>query len=572
MGHMIIDGRKVEFTDEKNVLSVIRKAGINIPTLCYHSEVSTFGACRLCTVEDERGKTFASCSEQPRDGMVIYTNSGRVKKYRKLIVELLLAAHCRDCTTCVKSGECVLQELAHRLGVQTIRFKNTREYHELDTSSPSLVRDPNKCILCGNCVRACEELQGIGALGFAFRGTEAMVMPAFNKKIAETECVNCGQCRVYCPTGAIAIKTHMDEAWEALADPNIRVVAQIAPAVRVAVGDHYGLTKGKSVMGKIVNALHRMGFDEVYDTSFSADLTIMEESAEFLDRIKKGEKLPLLTSCCPAWVKFITDQYKEYIPNLSTCRSPQGMLSAVIKEYFRDPEHAGGKKTVMISIMPCTAKKFECLRPEFHDSGYQDVDISLTVVELANMIKAAGINFKELEETPFDTPFGLGSGAGEIFGATGGVMEAALRTVYEVITGKELPRLDFTEVRGVEGLKEAVIDIDGLEVKVAVVHSLSNAREMLRKVRAGKADYHFIEVMACPGGCVGGGGTPVRSWKKVKARLDAAYELDKQLPIRKSHENPAIKEIYAEFLGEPLSEKAHHLLHTSYISRRDLLS
>ena len=572
MGHMIIDGRKVEFTDEKNVLSVIRKAGINIPTLCYHSEVSTFGACRLCTVEDERGKTFASCSEQPRDGMVIYTNSGRVKKYRKLIVELLLAAHCRDCTTCVKSGECVLQELAHRLGVQTIRFKNTREYHELDTSSPSLVRDPNKCILCGNCVRACEELQGIGALGFAFRGTEAMVMPAFNKKIAETECVNCGQCRVYCPTGAIAIKTHMDEAWEALADPNIRVVAQIAPAVRVAVGDHYGLTKGKSVMGKIVNALHRMGFDEVYDTSFSADLTIMEESAEFLDRIKKGEKLPLLTSCCPAWVKFITDQYKEYIPNLSTCRSPQGMLSAVIKEYFRDPEHAGGKKTVMISIMPCTAKKFECLRPEFHDSGYQDVDLSLTVVELANMIKAAGINFKELEETPFDTPFGLGSGAGEIFGATGGVMEAALRTVYEVITGKELPRLDFTEVRGVEGLKEAVIDIDGLEVKVAVVHSLSNAREMLRKVRAGKADYHFIEVMACPGGCVGGGGTPVRSWKKVKARLDAAYELDKQLPIRKSHENPAIKEIYAEFLGEPLSEKAHHLLHTSYISRRDLLS
>ena len=572
MGHMIIDGRKVEFTDEKNVLSVIRKAGINIPTLCYHSEVSTFGACRLCTVEDERGKTFASCSEQPRDGMVIYTNSGRVKKYRKLIVELLLAAHCRDCTTCVKSGECVLQELAHRLGVQTIRFKNTREYHELDTSSPSLVRDPNKCILCGDCVRACEELQGIGALGFAFRGTEAMVMPAFNKKIAETECVNCGQCRVYCPTGAIAIKTHMDEAWEALADPNIRVVAQIAPAVRVAVGDHYGLTKGKSVMGKIVNALHRMGFDEVYDTSFSADLTIMEESAEFLDRIKKGEKLPLLTSCCPAWVKFITDQYKEYIPNLSTCRSPQGMLSAVIKEYFRDPEHAGGKKTVMISIMPCTAKKFECLRPEFHDSGYQDVDISLTVVELANMIKAAGINFKELEETPFDTPFGLGSGAGEIFGATGGVMEAALRTVYEVITGKELPRLDFTEVRGVEGLKEAVIDIDGLEVKVAVVHSLSNAREMLRKVRAGKADYHFIEVMACPGGCVGGGGTPVRSWKKVKARLDAAYELDKQLPIRKSHENPAIKEIYAEFLGEPLSEKAHHLLHTSYISRRDLLS
>ena len=350
MGYMMIDGRKIEFTDEKNVLSVIRKAGINIPTLCYHSEVSTFGACRLCMVEDERGKMFASCSEEPRDGMTIYTNSGRIKKYRKLIVELLLAAHCRDCTTCVKSGECILQELAHRLGVNTIRFENTREPYELDTSSPSLVRDPNKCILCGDCVRACEELQGIGALGFAFRGTDAMVMPAFNKKIAQTDCVNCGQCRIYCPTGAISIKTHTDLVWDALADPNVRVVAQIAPAVRVAVGDHYGLSKGRSVMGKIVNALHRMGFDEVYDTSFSADLTIMEESAEFLDRIKKGEKLPLLTSCCPAWVKFITDQYKDYIPNLSTCRSPQGMLSAVIKEYFRQPEHQDGKKTVMVSI------------------------------------------------------------------------------------------------------------------------------------------------------------------------------------------------------------------------------
>ena len=572
MGTMTIDGRKVEFTDEKNVLTVIRNAGINIPTLCYHSELSTFGACRLCTVEDDRGRTFASCSEQPRDGMVIYTNSGRIKKYRKLIVELLLAAHCRDCTTCVKSGECILQELAHRLGVRNIRFENTREQHEIDESSPSIIRDPNKCILCGNCVRACEELQGIGALGFAFRGTEAMVMPAFNKKITETQCVNCGQCRVYCPTGAISIRTHMDEVWDALADKDTRVVAQIAPAVRVAVGDHYGLAKGRSVMGKIVNALHKMGFDEVYDTTFSADLTIMEEGYELLDRIKNGGTLPMITSCCPGWVKFCETFSPKELDHLSSAKSPQQMFGAVIKTYYAEKAGVDPKDICSISIMPCTAKKFECLRPEFHDSGYQDVDLSLTVVELANMIKAAGINFKELEETPFDTPFGLGSGAGEIFGATGGVMEAALRTVYEVITGKELPRLDFTEVRGVEGLKEAVIDIDGLEVKVAVVHSLSNAREMLRKVRAGKADYHFIEVMACPGGCVGGGGTPVRSWKKVKARLDAAYELDKQLPIRKSHENPAIKEIYAEFLGEPLSEKAHHLLHTSYISRRDLLS
>ena len=320
MGTMIIDGRKVEFTNEKNVLSVIRNAGINIPTLCYHSEVSTFGACRLCTVEDDKGRTFASCSEEPRDGMVIYTNSGKIKKYRKLIVELLLAAHCRDCTTCVKSGECNLQALAHRLGVTSVRFENTREIRPIDDSSPALIRDPNKCILCGDCVRACEELQGIGALGFAFRGTDAMVMPAFDKKIAETDCVNCGQCRVFCPTGAISIRTHMDEVWEALADPNIRVVAQVAPAVRVAVGDNYGLTKGRSVMGKIVTVLHRMGFDEVFDTTFSADLTVMEESAEFLNRVQAGIKLPLLTSCCPAWVKFVKDQYPEYLDNVSTCR------------------------------------------------------------------------------------------------------------------------------------------------------------------------------------------------------------------------------------------------------------
>ena len=308
MGTMTIDGRKVEFTNEKNVLSVIRKAGINLPTLCYHSEVSTFGACRLCTVEDDRGRTFASCSEEPRDGMVIYTNTGRIKKYRRLIVELLLAAHCRDCTTCVKNGECVLQGLAARMNISTVRFENTRELRPLDTSSPALVRDPNKCILCGDCVRACEEIQGVGALGFAFRGTDAMVMPAFNKPIAETDCVNCGQCRVYCPTGAISIKTNMDEVWDALADPNTRVVAQVAPAVRVAVGDAFGLPAGRSVMGKIVTMLHRLGFDEVYDTTFSADLTIMEETKEFLERVGQGKNLPLLTSCCPAWVKFVHDQ------------------------------------------------------------------------------------------------------------------------------------------------------------------------------------------------------------------------------------------------------------------------
>ena len=561
MGTMTIDGRKVEFTDEKNVLTVIRKAGINIPTLCYHSEVSTFGACRLCTVEDDRGRTFASCSEEPRDGMVIYTNSGRIKKYRKLIVELLLAAHCRDCTTCIKSGECILQELAHRLGVREIRFENTREIHEIDTSSPSIVRDPNKCILCGDCVRACEELQGIGALGFAYRGTEAMVMPAFNKKIAETDCVNCGQCRVFCPTGAISIKTHMDEVWEALADPNVRVVAQIAPSVRVAVGDHYGQPKGRSVMGKIVNALHRMGFDEVYDTTFSADLTIMEESAEFLKRVEKGENLPLLTSCCPAWVKFITDQYKDYIPNISTCRSPQGMMSAVIKEYFRDPENAKGKKTVMVSIMPCTAKKAEAIRPNSFTKGEQDTDIVITTTELIRMIDNFGLDFASLDPEACDMPFGFGSGGGVIFGVTGGVTEAVLRRLCPEHTKEAMREISECGVRGDEGIKEFSVPYKGMEVKICVASGLANARIVMDRVKNGEAEYHLIEVMACRRGCIMGGGQPTRAGDRTKAaRARGLYNADNTMIIKKSDENPLVIELYDTLL----KGKEHELLHNGF--------
>lgn len=558
MGHMIIDGRKVEFTDEKNVLSVIRKAGINIPTLCYHSEVSTFGACRLCTVEDDRGRTFASCSEEPRDGMVIYTNSGRIKKYRKLIVELLLAAHCRDCTTCVKSGECILQELAHRLGVHEIRFENTREPRELDLSSPSIVRDPNKCILCGDCVRACEELQGIGALGFAFRGTDAMVMPAFNKKISETQCVNCGQCRVYCPTGAISIRTNMDEVWDALSDPDVRVVAQIAPAVRVAVGDAFGLPKGRSVMGKIVNVLHRMGFDEVYDTTFSADLTIMEETAEFLERVKKGENLPLLTSCCPAWVKFVTDQYQDFVPNISTCRSPQGMMSAVIKEYFRDPEHSKGKKTFMVSIMPCTAKKMEIKRPNSFTKGEQDTDVVLTTTELIRMINNTGIDFASLAPEACDMPFGFGSGGGVIFGVTGGVTEAVLRRLCPEHTKAAMDDIAECGVRGEEGIKEFSIPYEGMEVKICVVNGLANARIVMDKVKSGEAQYHLIEVMACRRGCIMGGGQPTRAGVRTKsARMRGLYNADNTTIIKKSDENPMVLELYEGLL----KGKEHELLH-----------
>ena len=558
MGTMTIDGRKVQFTDEKNVLSVIRNAGIDIPTLCYHSEVSTFGACRLCTVEDDRGRTFASCSEEPRDGMVIFTNTGRIKRHRKLILELLLAAHCRDCTTCVKSGECNLQMLAHRLGVTQVRFANTREIHEVDTSSPSIVRDPNKCILCGDCIRACDELQGIGALGFAFRGTDAMVMPAFNKKIAQTLCVNCGQCRVYCPTGAISIHTNTDEVWEALGDPEVRVVAQVAPAVRVAVGDAFGIERGKSVMGKIVNVLHRLGFDEVYDTAFSADLTVMEESAEFLNRVEAGIKLPLLTSCCPSWVKFVTDQYPEFKANLSTCRSPQGMMSALVKEWYRDPKNAKGKRTVMVSIMPCTAKKMEAKRPNSFTKGEQDTDIVITTTELIRMIRNSGIDFACLTPEASDVPFGFGSGGGVIFGVTGGVTEAVLRRLIPEHDKVALDAIAECGVRGDDAIKSFQFDYNGRTLSICVVSGLIHAREVMEQVKAGELHYDLIEVMACRRGCIMGGGQPPRAGNRTKAaRAKGIYNADNLAIIKKPDENPMVMSLYEGLL----KGKAHELLH-----------
>ena len=558
MGIMTIDGRRVEFTNEKNVLSIIRKAGIDIPTLCYHSELSTFGACRLCTVEDDRGRLFATCSEEPRDGMVIYTNSGKVKKYRKLIVELLLAAHCRDCTTCVKSGNCNLQELAHRMGITSVRFENTREPQELDYSSPAIIRDPNKCILCGNCVRACEELQGIGALGFAFRGTEAMVMPAFNKKIAETDCVGCGQCRVFCPTGAISIHPNKDEVWDALADPNVRVIAQVAPAVRVAVGDAFGLPKGQSVMGKIVNVLHRMGFDEVYDTTFTADVTVMEESAEFLGRVAAGEKLPLLTSCCPAWVKFVCDQYPEFKDNISTCRSPQGMLSALAKEWFRNPEKSGGKKTVMVSFMPCTAKKLEINRPNSYTKGEKDTDYVITTSELIDMIRTSGIDFASLESEATDVPFGLGSGGGVLFGVTGGVTEAVLRRLVPAGDKIAMDMVANCGVRGDDAIKEVTIPYNGIDVKICIVSGLANARTVLERVKSGEAEYHLIEVMACRRGCIMGGGQPRNAGDRTKAaRAKGLYCADNEAMLKRSDDNPMMQSLYEGFL----KGKEHELLH-----------
>lgn len=561
MGIMTIDGQAIEFTDEPNVLSVIRKAGIDIPTLCYHSELSIYGACRLCTVEDDRGKTFASCSEKPRDGMIIYTNTPRLMRYRKLILELLLAAHCRDCTTCIKSGECHLQELAHRMGVHEIRFENVREIQPIDTSSHAIIRDPNKCILCGDCVRMCDNVQNINAIDFAYRGTDAQVIPAFNKKIAETDCVGCGQCRVVCPTGAISIHTNIDEVWEALADKNTKVIAQIAPAVRVAIGDNFGYAKGENVMGKLVGVLHRLGFDEVYDTSYGADLTVVEESKEFIERFTSGEKMPLFTSCCPAWVKYCENKYPEFVPNLSTCRSPQQMFGAVVREYYKDPEKNEGKKIVSVSIMPCTAKKEEILRPESYTNGKQDVDYVLTTTEIVRMIRKSGIVFDKVEIEAADVPFGIGSGSGVIFGVTGGVTEAVLRRLQQGHNRVDMESIKKSGVRGDDGIKVLTYNYNGIEIKAAVVNGLANADKVLQQIKNHEAEYDFVEVMACRRGCIMGGGQPVNAGPRTrKARMKGLYDTDVNTQIKKSNENPMILSLYDTLL----KGKEHELLHRNF--------
>ena len=562
MGTITINGKKVEFTNEKNLLTIIRKAGIEIPTLCYQPELSVFGACRLCTVEDDRGRCFASCSEEPRDGMVIFTHTERLRKHRKLIIELLLAAHCRDCTTCDKHGKCTLQRLAYQHGINNVRFANHREPMHVDFSSPSIVRDPNKCILCGCCVRVCNEIQSVGVLGFAHRGTDATVVPAFNRDLADTNCVGCGQCRAVCPTGALTIHHNMTDVWQALGDPNTRVVAQIAPAVRVAVGEAFGLPKGESSMGKIVAALHRMGFDQVFDTTYSADLTIMEESAEFLERVGKGEKLPLLTSCCPAWVKFVENEFPEFKPNISTCRSPQGMFSAVLKEYYRDEANAGGKKTFVVSIMPCTAKKMEAQRPNSYTHGQKDTDAVLTTAELIRMIDAHGISFENLPSEACDMPFGIGSGGGVIFGTTGGVTEAVLRRLTQGSDIASLNAIADCGVRGDQGIREFTVPYNGLEVRICVASGLANARKVLETVKSGEKTYHFIEVMACSGGCVMGGGQPADGARSVRkeTRTRGLYAADGDMAIKKSNDNPLMDVFYNGYF----KGKAHELLHNPH--------
>lgn len=564
MGYMTINNRRVAFTDEKNVLSVIRKSGIDLPTFCYHSELSIYGACRMCVVEDERGKVFASCSEVPRDGMVIYTNTPRLQHHRKMIIELLLSSHCRDCTTCAKNGVCTLQKLASQLGISEIRFENHKKPLPLDTSSDCVIRDPNKCILCGDCVRTCDEIQGLGILDFAFRGSKMQVMPAFNRELAETDCVGCGQCRAVCPTGAISIRQDVDPVWKALADKNIRVVAQIAPAVRVAIGDKFGIPKGENTLGRLVAALRHMGFDEVYDTNFGADLTVMEESAELLERLKSGKNLPLFTSCCPGWVKFCENRYPEFRENISTCRSPQAMFGALLKEEARmkaaeaEKEGRSLRKTVVISIMPCTAKKAEIKRPEHFTEGQQDVDYVLTTTEVTRMIKEAGIDLSQIEPEALDMPFGLSSGAAAIFGVTGGVTEAVLRRLVHSSRMEDLQDISFTGIRGIEGIKEASIQLEDRTVKIAVVNGLRCAETLLERIKAGEVQYDFVEVMACKRGCIAGGGQPVPIGPRTKqARLDGMYKIDSMAQIKRSDENPIIAEVYEGIL----KGKEHKLLH-----------
>ena len=549
MGSMMIDGQKVEFSDEKNILDVIRKAGIELPTFCYHSELSIYGACRMCMIEDKWGSTMTSCSTPPKDDMEIWTNTAKLKKHRKMILELLLANHDRECTTCEKSGRCKLQEIALKVGVRQIRFGQEKKLMPIDDLGPSIVRNPNKCILCGDCVRACQEIQGVGVLDFAYRGSELQVTTAFNKPLHEVDCVNCGQCRVVCPTGALMIKKDMDKAYEALQNKNKRVIAQIAPAVRVAIGEDFGMAPGAISMGKIVAALRKLGFDQIFDTAVGADLTVIEEAEELMDRVQNNEKLPLFSSCCPAWFKYVEQKHPELMKNVSSCRSPQQMFGVVIKEQFKKQQDADGKENIVIAIMPCTAKKFEAARTENARNGIKDVDMVITTQELAIMIQEHGIVFNELEDEALDMPFGFTSGAGVIFGVSGGVSEAVLRYYYKERTASTLKDISYLGVRGMKGVKEATAEIDGKTVRIGIVHGLKNAEILIKKIVSGQEKFDFVEVMACPGGCIGGAGQPIPQNNDVRMkRTKGIYKVDNSSPIKRSEDNPAVTALYSGIL------------------------
>lgn len=553
---MLIDGMPVEIEGEKNILELIRKAGIELPTFCYYSELSVYGACRLCVVENKWGGIEASCSTPPKAGMEIYTNTPRLRKYRKMILELILSNHCKDCTSCEKSGACKLQELAKRFGIKEVRFNNNAKKVSLDTSSDAIVRDESKCILCGDCVRMCDEVQNVGVIDFAHRGSNVRISTAFHKQLAQQECISCGQCAAVCPTGAIIVKNDTQKIWDVLSDPETKVIAQIAPAVRVGIDHSLGEHNGSNVMGKVVAALRRMGFDEVFDTATGADLTVLEESNELIKRLEQGEPLPLFTSCCPAWVKYAEYRHPELLKNISTCKSPMEMFGAVLKEHYSHSR----RKVVVVAIMPCTAKKMEVKREEFKRNGIPDVDYTLTTKELIQMIQESGIVFKELEPEAVDMPFGVTSGAGILFGVTGGVTEAVMRRLSDDKSIGSMKRIAFTGVRGMEGVKEAEILFGNRPLRVAIVSGIAHAEALIQAIQKGEKQYEFIEVMACPTGCVGGAGQPFgKNEEKVK-RGQGLYEADRLSSIKCAEENPMIMSLYSGLL----KGRVHELLHVSY--------
>ena len=560
---MEVDGIPVKIEGERNLLEVISKTGIKLPVFCYHSDLSIYGACRMCMVEDERGRLMASCSTIPREGMKIRTNTGRLRQYRKNILELLLASHCRDCTTCEKSGQCSLQELAVQFGITGVRFPNDKTESHRDESSPSIIRDPSKCILCGDCVRECNEIQHVGAIDFAHRGSKATISTAFGKPLAESLCVNCGQCAAACPTGAIIVRDDTAKVWNKLDDPKVFVTCEIAPAVRVGIGRELGLGDGENAMGRIVAALHRMGFDEVYDTATGADLTVIEEANEFVDRLQNGGTLPLFTSCCPAWVQFVEKKYPEFLPHVSTCRSPMSMFAAVIKEYYQDKLPEGKTSHYHVALMPCTAKKFEAKRPEFTTEDGANTDDVITTQELIRMIKRSGIMFNELEPEAVDLPFGTMSGAGVIFGVTGGVTEAVLRKIASDNSKTTLAQIEYTGIRGMEDVKEVYIPYGDRQLHIAVCSGLANARKIVKGIMRGDLQYDLVEVMACRGGCISGAGQPYISHRHRGKRGDSLYRSDKISTIKRSQDNPLMKEMYSE--GGILCGREHELLHVNYV-------
>ncbi len=570
--NLTIDGEKIEVPEGTTILQAASLLNVHIPTLCYHEDQAVKAVCRICVVEVEGQRLLpAACSTPVSEGMVVKTASPKVIAARKNIMELILARHPQDCLNCSKNGGCELQKIARDLNMtRPNRYKQDIRSARFDDSSPSIVRDMRKCILCNRCVEVCSSKQGVMVMAKENRGFDTVIVPPYGKKLVDTSCVNCGQCVQVCPVGAISISDDTEKVYSQI-EAGKTMVVQIAPSVRITLAESLGYAPGTVTTGKIVHALHKIGFKWVFDSDFSADLTIMEEGTEFLNRLNNGGTLPLITSCCPAWVKYCETYAYDELKHLSSAKSPQQMFGAVIKTYFAKKENIDPADICSVSVMPCTAKKFECKRPEFNDSGYQDVDISITVVELAKMIRTAGIDFDDLDDHLFDSPFGLGSGAGQIFGSTGGVMEAALRTVSEVVTGEPLQKLEFEAVRGLDSVREAELTLNGQTLKVAIVHGLSNVKPLLEQIQDGTSPYHFIEVMACEGGCIGGGGNEPKTMKKVRERQRAIYEEDKKLPLRKSHENPYVKALYEDYLKEPLSTEAHRLLHTRYYSRRDLL-